>query len=57
MSINELQDEDIEEFEAFDEWLDRYQLIAEYAKELKQHPFPEADKTDKNKIDGCQSTV
>ena len=57
MSINELQDEIIEEFEAFDEWLDRYQLIADYAKELKKNPFPEADKTDKNKIDGCQSTV
>ena len=57
MSINELQDELIEEFEAFDDWLDRYQLIIDYAKELKKNPLPEADKTDKNKIDGCQSTV
>lgn len=57
MSINELQDEVIEEFEAFDDWMDRYGLIIEYANELKKHPLPEADKTEQNKIDGCQSTV
>lgn len=56
-TINELQDEIIEEFEAFDDWMGRYQLITEYAKELKKNPFPEEDKTDQNKIDGCQSTV
>jgi len=55
MSINELQDEIIEEFEAFDDWLERYQLLIEYGKELK--PMPEADKNDTNKIDGCQSQV
>ena len=53
--INVIQDEIIEEFEAFDEWLERYQLIIEYGKELK--PMPESDKTDKNLIDGCQSKV
>jgi cysteine desulfuration protein SufE len=57
MSINELQDEVIEEFEAFDDWMDRYGLIIEYANDLKKHPLPEADKTEQNKIDGCQSTV
>ncbi len=57
MSINEIQDEIIEEFEAFDDWIDRYQIIVDYAKELKKHPMPEADKNDQNKIDGCQSTV
>lgn len=56
-SINEIQDEIIEEFEMFDDWMGRYQLIVEYANELKKNPFPEADKTDQNKIDGCQSTV
>ena len=55
MSINEIQDEIIEEFDMFDEWLDRYQLIIDYANELKKHPMPEADKNDQNKIDGCQS--
>ena len=55
--INEIQDEIIEEFEAFDEWMDRYQLIIDYAKELQKNPMPAEDKIDRNKIDGCQSTV
>ena len=57
MSINEKQDEIIEEFECFDDWMDRYQLIIDYANELKKHPMPVEDKIDRNKIDGCQSTV
>lgn len=57
MSINEKQDEIIEEFECFDDWMDRYQLIIDYANELKKHPMPTEDKNDRNKIDGCQSTV
>lgn len=57
MTINELQDEIIEEFEAFDDWFERYQLIVDYANELKKDPLPEADKTEQNKIDGCQSIV
>lgn len=57
MTINEAQDEIIDEFEVFDEWLERYQLLVDYGKELVKHPMPEADKTDQNKIDGCQSTV
>jgi cysteine desulfuration protein SufE len=56
-SINEAQDEIIEEFEAFEEWFERYQLIIEYANELKKHPMPAEDKIDRNKIDGCQSVV
>ena len=57
MTINEAQDEIIEEFEAFDDWTERYQLLVDYAKELKKKPMPAEDKTDQNKIDGCQSTV
>ena len=57
MTINERQDELIEEFEAFDDWMGRYQLLCEYGNELKKKPMPEADKTEQNKIDGCQSTV
>ncbi len=57
MTINEAQDEIIEEFEAFDDWMDRYQLLVDYGKELKKNPMPETDKVDQNKIDGCQSTV
>ena len=55
MTINELQDEIIDEFSAFDDWMDRYQLIIDYARELK--PFDENDKTERNLIDGCQSKV
>ena len=57
MSINELQDEIIDEFEAFDDWMERYQLIVEYANELTKHPFPASEMTDTNLIDGCQSKV
>ena len=57
MTINEAQDEIIEEFEAFDDWMDRYQLIVEYANELKKNPLPESEKTEQNLIDGCQSKV
>ncbi len=57
MTINERQDEIIEEFESFDEWLDRYQLIIDYANDLKANPLPEEDKNDRNLIDGCQSKV
>lgn len=57
MSINEAQDEIIEEFEVFDDWMERYQLICDYARELKKNPMPETDKTDTNLIDGCQSKV
>ena len=56
MSIDELQDEIIGEFEMLDDWVDRYELIIEAAKALKRK-MPEADKTDQNLIDGCQSKV
>lgn len=55
MTINELQDEIIEEFSAFDDWMDRYQLLIDLGEE--QQPLPAADKTDANLIDGCQSRV
>ncbi len=55
MTINEIQDEIIEEFDMLDEWLDRYQLIIDYGKTLP--PFPEEQRTKQNLIDGCQSQV
>jgi cysteine desulfuration protein SufE len=55
MLINDIQDEIIEEFSSFDDWMDRYSLLIEYGNGLE--PFPEADKNDKNLIDGCQSKV
>ena len=57
MTINELQDEIIEEFKLFDDWLERYNLLCDYGKALRKNPMPEADKTDQNLIDGCQSKV
>ena len=53
--INDIQDEIIEEFSSFDDWMDRYSLLIEYGNGLE--PFPEADNNDKNLIDGCQSKV
>ena len=55
MRLNESQDEIIEEFSSFDDWMDRYSLLIDYGNGLD--PFPEADKTDQNLIDGCQSKV
>ncbi len=55
MSISEIQDEIIEEFTSFDDWMDRYSLLIDYGNGVE--PFSEADKTDKNLIDGCQSKV
>ena len=45
-TINELQDEVIEEFSDFDDWMDKYQL-----------PLDPKYKTEQNLIDGCQSRV
>ena len=55
MSINQIQDEIIEDFSGFEDWMDRYSLLIEYGNDLE--PMPEADKNDKNLIDGCQSKV
>lgn len=54
-SINELQNEIVEEFSLLDDWMDRYQLLIDLGEE--QEPLCEADKTDANLIDGCQSRV
>ena len=55
MTINELQDEVIEEFSDFDDWMDKYQLLIDLGS--KQQALPEEYKTDQNLIDGCQSRV
>ena len=55
MSINDIQDEIIEEFSGFDDWMDRYSLLIDLGNELP--PLPEDKKTDQNLIDGCQSKV
>ena len=55
MSINELQDEVIAEFSAFDDWMDHYQLLIDLGNE--QEPLEEKYKTEQNLIEGCQSRV
>ena len=55
MSINETQDEIIEEFTSLDDWMDRYQLLIDLGSE--QEPLDEKYKTEENLIDGCQSRV
>lgn len=55
MTINELQDEVIEEFSGFDDWMDKYQLLIDLGSE--QEPLDDRFKTEQNLIDGCQSRV
>ena len=55
MTINQIQDEIIEEFELLDDWIDRYELLIDYGKGLPA--FPEQLRTKQNLIDGCQSQV
>lgn len=55
MTINETQDEIIEEFEGLSDWMDRYAYIIDLGNTLPE--FPEKDKTPQNLIEGCQSRV
>ena len=54
-TIKEIQDEIILEFNDFDDWLDRYQLLIDLGGE--QEPLPAEYKADNNLIEGCQSRV
>jgi len=54
-TINEIQDEIIEEFSGLDDWMDKYQLLIDLGNE--QEPLDEKYKTEQNLIDGCQSRV
>ena len=54
-TINELQDEVVEEFSDFDDWMDKYQMLIDLGNDLK--PLDEKYKTEQNLIDGCQSRV
>lgn len=55
MTINETQDEIIEEFADLSDWMDKYQLLIDLGNE--QEPLDEKYKTESNLIDGCQSRV
>jgi len=55
VTINDLQDEIIDEFEGIDDWMDRYAYIIELGNAMP--PLDERYKTSDNLIDGCQSRV
>ncbi len=54
-TINELQDEVVEEFSDFDDWMDKYQMLIDLGNDLE--PLDDKYKTEQNLIDGCQSRV
>lgn len=54
-SLQDIENEVIDEFSMFDEWLDKYEYLIELGKSLKD--YPETDKTDDYLIKGCQSRV
>lgn len=55
MTINNIQDEIIEEFEGIDDWMDRYAYIIDLGTALP--PLEGSEKTPQNLIEGCQSRV
>lgn len=54
-SLREVEDEIVEDFSSFDEWLDKYEYIIDLGKSLTD--YPEDKKTDDYLIKGCQSRV
>lgn len=55
MTINELQDEIIEEFSVLEDWMDKYEMLIDLGNTLE--PLPEAYRIPQNLIEGCQSRV
>ncbi|WP_163575757.1 SufE family protein [Halomonas faecis] len=54
-TAEQAQQELLDEFEMFDNWMDRYQYLIDMGKQLPA--FPDEWKTDERKIQGCQSNV
>ena len=55
MKIETIQDELIDEFSMFEDWMEKYEFIIELGKEVNL--IPEQDKNDEQLIEGCQSRV
>jgi cysteine desulfuration protein SufE len=55
MTVNEKQNQIIEEFSVFTDWIDKYEYLIELGKNLQ--PFDEKNKTEQHLIKGCQSRV
>ncbi len=53
--VQTAQQELIEEFSLFDDWMDRYQYLIDLGRRLPE--FPESLRTEENRIRGCQSQV
>lgn len=54
-TIEEIENEIVDEFSFFDDWQDKYEYLIELGKKLKA--IPEEDHKDENKVKGCQSSV
>lgn len=54
-TIQQVEDEIVEEFSLFDSWDDKYEYIIDLGKKLA--PLDDKHKTDENRVRGCQSTV
>ncbi len=54
-TIQEIEQEIIDEFSMFDDWMDKYEYIIELGKGME--PFPAEMRTEENLIKGCQSQV
>lgn len=54
-TLKEAEDEVVDSFSMYDEWLDKYEYLIDLGKNLA--PYPELDKTDDKLIKGCQSRV
>ena len=55
MTINEAQDEVIDDFSGLDDWMDKYQMLIDLGNDLDK--LDDKYKTEQNLIDGCQSRV
>ena len=55
MTIEEIQNQIVEDFSDLDDWMDKYQMLIDLGNELPE--LDEKYKTKKNLIDGCQSRV
>ncbi len=53
--VQQAQQELIDEFALFDDWMDRYQYLIDLGRRLPE--FPESQRTEENRIRGCQSQV
>lgn len=55
MTVNEIQDQIVEDFTQFDDWMDRYQQLIDLGNDLS--PIDETKRTEQYLIKGCQSKV